>query len=66
MCQGARNYTKCHTHNPHLSYLNPHKYPRDRYLYFPKDADEEIGIKKFSNETNAMRLVSANARMEPV
>lgn len=66
MCQGARNYTKCHTHNPHLFYLKPHKYPRDRYLYFPKEVDEEIGIKKFSNETNATRLVSANARMEPV
>lgn len=37
------------TQSPHLFYLNPHKYPRDRHPYFPKDADEEIGIKKFSN-----------------
>lgn len=47
-CQGARSFTPCHA-SPHLFYLNPYEYPRDRYLYFPKDADEEIGIKKFSN-----------------
>lgn len=32
-------------------------------MHFPKHTDEEIGIKKLSNETNAAHLVSANVRM---
>ena len=48
MCQEARNYTKPHTWSTLFFYLIPHKYPMDGYLNFPKDAEEETGIKKLS------------------